>query len=321
MSIRFGLYPGSACGNDTGDIVSGAPDDVRQIIHALDALDARATSPLLVRAYTAFSDERGPGFSDIMTPRDVSQLVVGGRQLDLVAQYRSHTADVDGYARFVRGLVRRHGAATATLQITEEPNVRGNAVLDGDYPHVLDAIVAGVAAANDEAQACGFGHIQVGVNTTPLFGPSRGFYEELVALGGQRLIEGLDYIGLDMFPDVFRPVPDGNVRAATRGLLAYHRHEILTPVGLGHLPIRITEHGWPTGAGRSPDRQAEVLRDVVETVVSVHEELNVAAYELFSLRDADSRGDGLYHHFGILTDTYGPKPAFEAFQNLIAAHS
>ena len=82
-----------------------------QIIHALDALDARATSPLLVRAYTAFSDERGPGFSDIMTPRDVSQLVVGGRQLDLVAQYRSHTADVDGYARFVRGLVRRHGAA------------------------------------------------------------------------------------------------------------------------------------------------------------------------------------------------------------------
>ena len=63
------------------------------------------------------------------------------------------------------------------------------------------------------------------------------------------------------------------------------------------------------------------MRDVVETVVSVHEELNVAAYELFSLRDADSRGDGLYHHFGILTDTYGPKPAFEAFQNLIAAHS
>jgi len=124
-----------------------------------------------------------------------------------------------------------------------------------------------------------------------------------------------------MFPDVFRPVPDGNVRAATRGLLAYHRHEILTPVGLGHLPIRITEHGWPTGAGRPPARQAEVLRDVVETVVSVHEELNVVAYELFSLRDADSRGDGLYHHFGILTDTYRPKPAFEAFQYLIAAHS
>ena len=321
MSIRFGLYPGSACGDDTGHIVGGAPDDVTQIIQALDALDARATSPLLVRAYTTFSDERGPGATDILTPRGASQLVVGGRQLDLVAQYQSRAADADGYARFVRGLVRRHGAATATLQITEEPNVRGNAVLDGDYPHVLDAIVAGVAAANDEAAACGFGHIQVGVNTTPLFGPSRTFYEELIALGGRPLIAGLAYIGLDMFPDVFRPVPDGNVRAATRGLLAYHRGEILAPTGLGHLPLRITEHGWPTGTDRSPARQAEVLRDVIETVVSVHEELKVTAYELFSLRDADSGGDGLYDRFGIMTDTYHPKPAFAAFQSLIAAHS
>jgi len=321
MSVRFGLYPGSACGDDSGHLVSGAADDVTLIVQALDALAAGATSPLLVRAYATFNDERDPDFTDISSPPDASQLVVGGRQLDLVAQYQSRAADVHGYARFVRGLVRRYGAATATLQITEEPNVRGNAVLDGDYPHILSAIVAGVAAANDEARACGFRHIQVGVNTTPLFGPSRSFYEELVALGDQPLIEGLAYIGLDMFPDVFRPLPVGNVRAATRGLLAYHRHEILTPVRLGHLPIRITEHGWPTGADRSPARQAEVLRDVIETVVSVHQELNVAAYELFSLRDADSHGDGLYHRFGIMTDTYHPKPAFEAFRSLIAAHS
>jgi hypothetical protein len=111
----------------------------------------------------------------------------------------------------------------------------------------------------------------------------------------------------------------GDARAATRGLLGYHRREILAPAGLGHLPIRITEHGWPTGDDRSPARQADVLRDVIETVVSAHEELDITAYELFSLRDADSSGSGLYHQFGIMTDTYGPKPAFETFRELIAA--
>src|SRR5690606_23618122 len=190
----------------------------------------------------------------------------------------------------------------------------------GDYPQVLHAIAAGVAAANDEARACGFTHIRVGVNTTPLFGPSRGFYDQLVALGGRSLIDGLAYIGLDMFPDVFRPVPNGDIRTAERGLLEYHRRGVLTGAGLGHLPMRITEHGWPTGGDRSPGRQADVLRDVIETVVAEHERLNIDAYELFALRDADSRGDGLYHHFGIMTDTYAPKPAFDVFRRLIAAH-
>ncbi|HWB17954.1 MAG TPA: hypothetical protein VG538_16245 [Vicinamibacterales bacterium] len=321
MAIRFGLYPGSACGDDAGHLVAGPRDDVAEIHRALDALEDHARTPLLVRAYTTFSDERGADATDILTPSDALHVVVGGRALDLVAQYQSRAADVDGYARFVRHLVRRYGAITATLQITEEPNVRGNAVLDGDYPDVLGAIVAGIAAATDEARARGFGHIQVGVNTTPLFGPSRTFYEELAALGGGRLVESVAYVGLDMFPDVFRPVPGGDVRAATRGLLTYHRHEVLAAAGLGHLPIRITEHGWPTGADRSLARQADVLRDVIETVASVHEELNVAAYELFSLRDAESSGRGLYHHFGIMTDAYRPKPAFEVFRRLIAKYS
>jgi hypothetical protein len=87
----------------------------------------------------------------------------------------------------VRNVVRRFGAITATLRITEEPNVGGNAVLDGDYPDVLGAIVAGVAAANDEARSCGLDHIGVGVNTTPLFGASSGFYAKLVGIGGQAL--------------------------------------------------------------------------------------------------------------------------------------
>src|SRR5690606_11104995 len=235
-------------------------------------------------------------------------------------QYQSSSADVEGYARFIRALARRYGDVLATLQITEQPNVRGNANLDGDYPQVLHAIAAGAAAAHARARACALTHRRGGGNPTPPLGASRGVYDQLVALGGRALIDGLAYIGLDMFPDVFRPVPNGDIRAATQGLLEYHRREILTGAGLGHLPMRITEHGWPTGGDRSPGRQADVLRDVIETVVAEHERLNIDAYELFALRDADSRGDGLYHHFGIMTDTYAPKPAFDVFRRLIAAH-
>jgi len=64
-----------------------------------------------------------------------------------------------------------------------------------------------------------------------------------------------------------------------------------------------------------------VLRDVIETVVSAQEALNIAAYELFSLRDADSRGDRLFDQFGIMTDSYLPKPAFEVFRGMITAHA
>jgi hypothetical protein len=318
MALRFGVYPGGAAGNDAGGLASGPPDDPAAIRRALDALEAGTDTRLLIRAYTAFDDARGPDATGILAPLGAEQYAERGRLLDLVVQYRSRAADVSGYARFVRNAVRRFGAIAATLQITEEPNVRGNAVLDGDYPDVLRAIVAGVAAARDEARACGFTHLRVGVNTTPLFGPASGFYGELVGTGGRPLVDGLDYIGLDMFPDVFGPVPGGDIRAATRGLLAWHRREILTPAGLGHLPLHVTEHGWPTGPGRTPDRQAAVLREVIETLLEAHEALGVSSYELFSLRDAESSGASLFHGFGIMTDRYVAKPAFDVLRDLIA---
>ena len=94
---------------------------------------------------------------------------------------------------------------------------------------------------------------------------------------------------------------------------------MLAPAGLGHLPLHITEHGWPTGPDRPPARQASVIRDVIESLLE-HRELNIAAYELFSLRDADSRNPDMFHQFGIMTDAYLPKPAYAAFKDLVTAH-
>lgn len=317
MEFLFGVYPGGAAGNDAGGLASGRPDDPTAVRKALEDLQGRSARPFLVRCYAGFEDAAGSGHTDIASPARGEQYAVNGRMLDLVLQYRSRSGDVDGYAAFVTNAVARYGAVSQTVQITEEPNVAGNAMLDGDYPEVRRAIVAGVQAARREARRLGFTHLRIGTNTTPLFGPSAPFYAELVEIGGQGLIDGLDYVGLDMFPGVFRAIGNGTMHTATAGLLRYHRDQVLMRAGLGHLPLHITEHGWPTGPDRSREGQAAAIRDVIETVLELKEQLHIHAYELFSLRDANSGNPDLFHQFGIMTDAYVPKPAYDAFRQLI----
>ncbi len=150
----------------------------------------------------------------------------------------------------MRELVEQYGAVTSTLQVTEEPNDTGNPVLDGYYPSVREAIIQGVSAAKVRARELGYDDLRVGFNTTPLFGPSASFVAELAALGGPAFAAELDYVGLDFFPDVFRPVAASDLASAVAGLLRHHREAVLTPAGLGHVPLHITEHGWPTGEER-----------------------------------------------------------------------
>ena len=317
MSFLFGVYPGGVAGNDAGGLASGVPDDPASVRAVLDDLQGPGGKPLLIRCYAPFTDDAGPGRTDIAAPARGELYAVNGRLLDLVLLYQSKSGDIEGYAQFARNAIQRYGAITLTVQIAEEPNVTGNPTLDGYYPDILPAIVTGVQAANGEARRLGFGHLRIGTNTTPLFGPSAGFYLELVRLGGRAFVDGLHYIGLDMFPDVFRPIGDQTIRTGTAGLLRYHRRDVLEPAGLGHLPLHITEHGWPTGPDRTQERQASVLKDVIESVLEQKEDLNIAAYELFSLRDADSGNPDMFHQFGIMTDAYFPKPAYRVFKDLL----
>ena len=271
--MNFGIYPGSAIGDDTGGIVTGPPD-------LPDAIN--------------------------------------DRRLDLVAQYHSAEADIDGYRTFIEELIDVYGDRIATLQVAEEPNVTTNPSLDGRYPRVTDAIVGGVSAAKAKARRDGLTGLKVGCNSTPLLGPAAGFFAALTAAGGDRFIADLDYIGLDFFPDVFRPISADRIGAVVGALLTEHRRERLTPAGLGHLPLVITEHGWPTGPGRPPERQADVLRTVVETIAGQAGQLNIAGYTHFSLRDACSANPALFAQFGLMTDDYAAKPAFHAYRDLIA---
>jgi hypothetical protein len=307
----FGIYPGSALGDDAGAIITGPPDVPDAIDGALDRLQGAASRPFLVRAYRPFGGGRGAAG----TPEGAGRYLGRGRRLDLVAQYHSPDADIDGYLAFVEELIDAYGDRIATLQICEEPNVTGNPALDGWYPRVTSAIVAGVSAAQAKARRDGLTSLKVGCNSTPLIGSSAGFLAGLTEAGGTRFIEDLDYIGLDFFPDVFRPIPAARIGALVEALLTEHRDSRLAPAGLGHLPLVITEHGWPTGPGRPPRRQAEVLRAVVETAAR----LGVAGYTHFSLRDACTTDPSLFCQFGLMTDDYTPKPAFHVYRDLIAA--
>src|SRR5205814_9844257 len=128
--------------------------------------------------------------------------------------------------------------------------------------------------------------IAVGVNATPSFNPADRFWPKLAKRGGQPFVGALDYVGLDFFPDVFRPLPTPDFPGAVAGVVGHFR-DALSAAGIpATVPIRITENSWPTGPNRSPERQAEVLEAIVRAVYDLRERLNVTHYEFFALRDA-----------------------------------
>jgi hypothetical protein len=316
--VRFGVYPGGMAGA-AGELAVGPPDVPERIVAALAELQGEPARPLTVRAYEVFADS--PGAAARQTPADPERYVAEGRRLDLVVQYQSSAGDVDGYCRFLVDVLDRYGETLASVQVGEEPNVTGNPVLDGAYPSVIEAVTAGAIAAKAHAARVGLDRLEVGINTTPLFGPAEGFLSKLTAVGGPQLVDALDYVGLDFFPDVFQPVPGDRLPTVVTALLAQHRQHRMVPAGLGRLPLRITEHGWPTGPGRPLERQAEVLAIVVGVFVGRAEDLRLDGYNHFCLRDADSSQPGLFHRFGLMTDDYQPKPAFGTYQRLIADHA
>jgi hypothetical protein len=308
--LIFGIYPGSVVGD-----AAGPHDRPGRINQALDLLQGPADRSFVVRAYDLYID---PGETAqtpaLQTPAGYDRYLGKGRSLDLVVQYHSRAGDVEGYCAFIEALVDRHGEHLATLQVGEEPNITDNPMLDGAYPRITEALIAGVHAARERARHRGHRHVKIGCNSSPLIGPAATFFADLTRAGGDRFIGDLDYIGLDFFPDVFRAIPADSLAALVQSLLEAHRRDNLAPAGLGHLPMIITEHGWPTSPGRTVERQAEVLRTIIDVLSRNAEGLNITGYTHHSLRDACSTGSDLFGHFGLMTDDYTPKPAFHAYR-------
>ncbi|MEP6944529.1 MAG: hypothetical protein ABJA02_01335 [Acidobacteriota bacterium] len=310
--LIFGIYPFANAGMANG-VATGKPDDFNKIGASIIELSAE-TPEFLVRTYAHFTGNNG---SDVL--RQIEQLLQIPVDWDLVLCFRSPDSDLKSWLELIRAILTRHGDRLNTLQITNEANLKNMpGVGDGYFPAASKALVQGVIAARDTVTKTA-GITKIGFDAVPAFHAGDNFWTELKSLGGREFAGELDYVGLNLYPDVFGdPVALENIPTAVRQILKNFRREDMTAAGIpDSTPIRITENGWPTNSGRSYQRQAEVLESVVRTIYALRNELNITHYELFGLRDADSSNENMFHQFGILRDDHTPKPAYTVYQKLV----
>jgi hypothetical protein len=307
----FGIWPGVVAA-DLVDLhpVDCPPENPAATLAALRDLQGDADR-FYVRCYRHFGTGNRAAAALAPAPHQPGLYAGQGRLIDLVACYQSQVADPAGFARYVRQAVRDvAGWGGGKVQVGEELNV--GAPLDGGSPGCFEAVAAGVAAALDERDQLGAA-VDVGINAAGM--PEPAFWRRMADALGSDLLGRLDYVGLDAFPDVFRPIPHPDLPRAVCGLVTAFR-TITSDVGIpASTPIHITETGWPTDERHDESTQASVLATVATAVMDAH--VGVTAYELFGLRDGLTAGNR-NTRFGLVRDDYSRKPAFDAVRRLMA---
>jgi hypothetical protein len=307
--VLFGVWPGVVPA-DLVDLtpIETPPENAERTRTALEGLQGDAAR-FYIRCYRHFrsAGAREPGLD--AAPTDPGQYTGPSRLIDLVACYRTSAPDPAGYAEFVRRAVRDVAAwGGGKVQVGEELNVP--APLDGGFPGCFDAVAAGVAAGLDERSRLQ-ASVEIGVNCAGLAAPA--FWGRIAGALGPDLAGRPDFIGLDMFPDVFRPIPEDKVAGGAQFLVRTLR-SVTREAGIPeHTSIHVTETGWPTGENRDESKQARILKTVAEAVLETGE---VSVYEFFCLRDGITDGNWR-NGFGLLRDDYTPKPAYDAIRRLI----
>lgn len=308
--MQFGIYAGSATGDGNG-LRDGKPDDSSEIQTALSTLQGDAPS-FLVRAYIHY---KGNGTSRAHTPVNPMQYAVNGRKLDLVLCYQTNNDDMDDWCAFIEHIIDEYSDTLGCLQLTEETNAVGHG-MDGDYSPSKKALIRGVIAAKKLLRARNLETL-VGFSVTPSLEASE-YWQELASLITPEFLQALDYVGLDFFPDVFRPIPLDKLEDIVAFIIDGLRNRDLVTAGIDQkIPIHITENGWPNGIDRPLKTQAEVLERILRTIHKTRTKYNITAFEYFQLRDTATASKDTNYHFGILEDDYTPKPVFESYRKLI----
>jgi hypothetical protein len=313
--MKFGLYIGSVAGTDTG-LAIGKADDPAAIRKILDNLQGNG-HPLVIRGYVHYLGDGKTGIG----PENITQYATANRKVDLVLCYRAPRYNADDWTSAISDIIKKHGAHLCSLQITEEPNLKTSYSGDGSFEDVEKALRDGVIFAKETIRTLSY-PIKVGFNTILSFNPADTFWKMIGSDEYLHFRESVDYVGLDFFPDVFRPVSDegfpDNLKSLVKQVLIGFRNTVSNTGKIpASIPIYITENGWSTGGGKTYQRQVTILETIVRAINDIKGEVNVGRYELFSLRDADSSNDNLFYQFGIVKDDYTPKPAFNKFRDLI----
>jgi hypothetical protein len=329
----FGIYPGGAAGT-VGPSGPVAPEDPAKRLAALQQLKP-AGKPFVLHLYASFTGSSGYSAAQQLGS-DISSYTANGFEVEVVLCYRPNdmnaAVDVPAFVTFVRNTVNQLGSnpGVVSLQVTNEANVGGapNAS-DGYYPGAEDALIQGVEGAAAARNAGGFSQLKVGFNWAYANDAGeKGFWSYLGKQGGASFAKSVDWVGLDAYPGTWGPaLPSGmsldaGVRQATTTALDSLDH---TYIPLASLPstvaIHVSESGYPTGPNRTYAMQSTALQAAVQAVVADSATYHVTDYRWFDLRDADSSSSSFEDQYGLMTDTYQPKPAFSAYQQLVAADS
>ena len=325
--LRFGIYPGGPAGS-VDPKAPPRPENPAKRLAALQAL--RGASPFVVRLYSAWTGDAAADDVGGWLDSEIAGYTAAGLQVELAVRYKPATgAGPAEFAEYVRGLVRRYGPdpGFVALQVTNEANLPGApGASDGAFPGAAEAVVKGVVAAKDQARQEGRGlrvGFSWGYDERPL--AAGDFWATLGRLGGRTFADAVDWVGLDTYPGTWSPqlaitsLLPGLAGAAVKESVRALRDCFMPMAGLGGATsIHIAENGFPTGPGRSEELQAQVLEQMVRSVVAIRDTYGVSDYRWFDLRDSSSADPSIESQYGITRDDYSPKPAFATYRDLIA---
>ena len=260
---------------------------------------------------------------------DAAWWSANGIGVEMVLRYRPSTPGVaGGFVPWVTAVSRSLAGipGVRAIQIGNEANNSGSAAAaDGAYP----GAVAGIPAARAAVLAAGRPDIRIGFNWAAGENPCQldPFFAALKRAGGRAFATAVQWVGIDVYPGTWS-APSRSVfpsaqltQASVQGSLGCLRTLQMPSAGLGAgVSITVAETGYPTDADRTEATQAAVLRTIVTTVLHLSRTLGVTDLRWFDLRDANTASGQLENGYGLLRDDYSPKPAFDAYRQLIAAN-
>jgi hypothetical protein len=323
--LRFGITPAGVAGA-IGPPVPVTPGTKAETLAALHGLRP-AGAPFVLRLNRFFWSLRSEGFHEFL--RRARGYANRGYLVEL--QLRYHPDDkqegaIDRWVHFVRNVTRVFGRIPQVvgLQVANEVNFYPIApdASDSAYEGAQAALVRGVLAAQRVKQRRRYGQLEIGFNWAYRADPNReaNFWGYLRDEGGKAFSRAVDWVGLDAYPGTVFPPAElpGGERDGIVAAMSQLRECFMPIAGLGpQVPIHVEENGWPTGPGRSEQRQEAALRAMVGAVHEFRGTYDVTEYRWFDLRDHNSSSQNFQQHYGLLRDDYTPKPAYGAYRELV----
>lgn len=321
LAMRFGLT-GQAAGSAGVGQANVKPEDPARAFAALDALH-RPRRDLVLRLNRMFQSDGAAGIARFAALADA--YAARGYRVELQVRYHppsGQNGDIAAYVAYVRQAVRAFAPrpAVVALSITNEANfVASPNTSDGFYENNVDALVAGIVAAREEADRLGRRDLQLGFTYAYRFVDDEGFFDEIGKRSTPAFQRALDYVGLQAYPGLVYPPP--GVQTADQAMVdaaTIMRTCLFPRAGIGdRTRIWVTENGYAARRGEDPSGQASRLGATLAALHRVSGTLGITDYRYFNLRDNNSTGSDLFDTVGLLYDDYAPKPAYGVFRDAI----